>query len=246
MPLHERAQQVDLVGGVELGAQFRAEVGLAVGVGEQGGLAQGCATARRRPRWSELRPLLRPRRVPLDPTERRLAAAASIPDLRLAGAAQGTARGVRLHRRRRRRRAQPAPVAGGVRAGRVPADACCSDVSAVDTSTTILGRASALPLVFAPTGFTRMMHTEGEPAVARAGGPAGIPYALSTMGTTSIERLAAAAPDARRWFQLYLWRDREVSRDFVVAGPGGGLRGAGAHRRHPGRRGRGCATCATA
>jgi L-lactate dehydrogenase (cytochrome) len=60
-----------------------------------------------------------------------------------------------------------------------------------------------------------MMHTEGEAAVARVAARAGIPYALSTMGTTSIEGLAAAA-DGRRWFQLYLWRDREASRDFVV------------------------------
>ena len=85
----------------------------------------------------------------------------------------------------------------------------------MDTSTTILGRPSALPLVFAPTGFTRMMHTEGEPAVARVAARVGIPYALSTMGTTSIEGLAAAAPGGRLWFQLYLWRDREASRDFV-------------------------------
>ena len=70
--------------------------------------------------------------------------------------------------------------------------------------------------MFGPTGFTRMMHTEGEPAVARVAARAGIPYALSTMGTTSIERLAAAAPDCRRWFQLYLWRDRGASRDFVA------------------------------
>ena len=61
-----------------------------------------------------------------------------------------------------------------------------------------------------------MMHTEGEPAVARVAARLGIPYALSTMGTTSIERLAAEAPDVRRWFQLYLWRDREASRDLVA------------------------------
>ena len=90
------------------------------------------------------------------------------------------------------------------------------DVSAVDSTTTILGKPSAAPLVFAPTGFTRMMHTDGESAVARVAARAGIPYALSTMGTTSIERLAAAAPGGRRWFQLYLWRDRDASRDFVA------------------------------
>jgi L-lactate dehydrogenase (cytochrome) len=61
-----------------------------------------------------------------------------------------------------------------------------------------------------------MMHTEGEPAVARVAARTGIPYALSTMGTTSIEALAAAAPGGRRWFQLYLWRDRTASRDFVT------------------------------
>jgi L-lactate dehydrogenase (cytochrome) len=89
------------------------------------------------------------------------------------------------------------------------------DVSDIDTTTTILGRRSTLPLVFAPTGFTRMMHTEGESAVARVASRVGIPYALSTMGTTSVEALAAAAPGARLWFQLYLWRDRGASRDFV-------------------------------
>ncbi len=90
------------------------------------------------------------------------------------------------------------------------------DVSSVDTTTTLLGRPAQLPLGFAPTGFTRMMHTEGEPAVARAAGRAGVPYALSTMGTTSLEALAGAAPETRRWFQLYLWRDRDASLDFVA------------------------------
>ena len=90
------------------------------------------------------------------------------------------------------------------------------DVSEVDSTTSILGRPAAAPIVFAPTGFTRMMHTEGESAVARVAARTGIPYALSTMGTTSIESLANAAPEGRRWFQLYLWRDREASRDFVT------------------------------
>lgn len=89
------------------------------------------------------------------------------------------------------------------------------DVSEVDLSTTILGRESALPLILAPTGFTRMMQHEGEPAVARAAQAASIPYALSTMGTTSIEELSSAAPDANLWFQLYLWTDRQKSLDLV-------------------------------
>ena len=90
------------------------------------------------------------------------------------------------------------------------------DVSAVDTTTTILGRPVALPAVFGPTGFTRMMHAAGEPAVARAAGRAGIPYTLSTLGTTSPERLAEAAPRTDRWFQLYVSKDRGHSLDLVA------------------------------
>lgn len=89
------------------------------------------------------------------------------------------------------------------------------DVSNVQTSSPVLGEETAMPLVLAPTGFTRMMHHNGEPAVARAADRLGIPYALSTMGTTSIEDLAVAAPGGRRWFQLYLWRDREASWEFI-------------------------------
>jgi L-lactate dehydrogenase (cytochrome) len=89
------------------------------------------------------------------------------------------------------------------------------DVASVDPSTTVLGETIAFPVVLGPTGFTRMMRTEGEPAVARPAGRAGVPYALSTMGTTSLERLAQQAPDATRWFQLYLWRDRGRSQDLL-------------------------------
>jgi L-lactate dehydrogenase (cytochrome) len=89
------------------------------------------------------------------------------------------------------------------------------DVSTVDLSTTILGRPASMPLVFAPTGFTRLMHQEGEPSVARVAGRMGIPYALSTLGTTSPEDLAAAAPQADRWFQLYLWNDRDAGLELV-------------------------------
>ena len=172
-------------------------------------------TTRRRPRWSELQEVLRPARVPLHATDRRLARAASIADLR------------RLARRRSPRAVfDYTDGAAGEELSLSRSREAYSrvefsprvlrDVSAVDTSTTILGKPSAAPWAFAPTGFTRMMHTEGESAVGRVAARMGIPYALSTMGTTSIEQLAAAAPDARRWFQLYLWRDREASRDFVV------------------------------
>ena len=81
----------------------------------------------------------------------------------------------------------------------------------LDTSVEILGGPSALPFRIAPTGFTRLMQTEGEIAGASAAGAAGIPFTLSTLGTTSIEDVKAANPDGRNWFQLYVMRDREIS-----------------------------------
>ncbi|MFO6454111.1 MULTISPECIES: alpha-hydroxy-acid oxidizing protein [unclassified Aeromicrobium] len=85
----------------------------------------------------------------------------------------------------------------------------------VDTSTTILGGPSRLPFAIAPTGFTRLMQTEGEIAGAGAAGAAGIPFTLSTLGTTSIEDVKAANPNGRNWFQLYVMRDREISYDLT-------------------------------
>lgn len=84
-----------------------------------------------------------------------------------------------------------------------------------DLTTTIAGGPSALPFGIAPTGFTRFMHAEGEDAGAAAAARAGIPFTLSTMGTRSVEQVAQAAPGGRRWFQLYLWRDREKSRALL-------------------------------
>lgn len=84
-----------------------------------------------------------------------------------------------------------------------------------DLSTTIAGAPSALPFGIAPTGFTRFMHSEGEIGSSRAAQKAGIPFSLSTMGTRSIEEVAAAAPEGRKWFQLYLWKDREKSKKLV-------------------------------
>lgn len=89
------------------------------------------------------------------------------------------------------------------------------DVSGVDTSTTVFGGPSALPFGIAPTGFTRLMQTEGEVAGAGAAAAAGIPFSLSTLGTSSIEDVKAANPAGRNWFQLYVMRDREVSYDLV-------------------------------
>jgi L-lactate dehydrogenase (cytochrome) len=171
-------------------------------------------TRRRLPRWHELRPYLRTGPMRLSAVERRLASAATVWDLRslarrhvpravfdyVDGAAESE---ISVRRSRD----------AFARVEFVPS--VLTDVSAVDTSTMILGRRSAMPLVFAPTGFTRLMHHDGEPAVARVAGELGIPYALSTLGTTSPEDVAAAAPDTDMWFQLYLWNDREAGVELV-------------------------------
>lgn len=169
---------------------------------------------RRLPRWRDLHPYLRTGPIRLSPTERRLASAASVWDLRSLARrhvpravfdyVDGAAENETSLRRSRDAYARVEFVPRVLR-----------DVSLVDTSTTILGRPSAMPLVFAPTGFTRLMHHEGEPAVARVAGRMGIPYALSTLGTTSPEDVAAAAPDADKWFQLYLWDDRDAGVELV-------------------------------
>jgi L-lactate dehydrogenase (cytochrome) len=172
-------------------------------------------TARRWPRPAELRELLQPRPWQADAVLRRTSRAASIADLRVL-ARRRTPRAVfdyvdgaaEDESSLRRSREAFARVEFAPRVLR--------DVSVVDTSATILGQRSELPLVFAPTGFTRMMHHEGEPAVARVAERVGVPYTLSTMSTTSIEAVADAAPDGQRWFQLYLWRDRAASLDLVT------------------------------
>lgn len=89
------------------------------------------------------------------------------------------------------------------------------DVSDVDTSVEIFGGTSAQPFGIAPTGFTRLMQTEGEVAGSTAAGAAGIPFTLSTLGTTSIEEVAAANPDGRNWFQLYVMKDRDISYELT-------------------------------
>lgn len=90
-----------------------------------------------------------------------------------------------------------------------------NDVSNVDTSCEVFGGPSALPFGIAPTGFTRLMQTEGELAGASAAGKAGIPFCLSTLGTTSIEDVKAANPHGRNFFQLYVMRQREISYGLV-------------------------------
>jgi isopentenyl diphosphate isomerase/L-lactate dehydrogenase-like FMN-dependent dehydrogenase len=85
------------------------------------------------------------------------------------------------------------------------------DVSKIDTTEKILGKFVDIPICFAPTGYTRLMHHVGEPAVANVASKKNLIYALSTMGTTSPEELAAAVPNSRRWFQLYIMKNRSDS-----------------------------------
>jgi len=89
------------------------------------------------------------------------------------------------------------------------------DVSHVDCSTTVLGRRTAVPVLTAPCGFNALAHPDGERAVARATAAADVIQVVSTVSTTSLEDVAAAAPAAGRWFQLYCYRDREVTRALV-------------------------------
>ncbi|MFM8312460.1 MAG: alpha-hydroxy acid oxidase [Ilumatobacteraceae bacterium] len=165
---------------------------------------------RRLPRPSEFAPLLQRRERAATRDERRVQGAADIADLRAIA-------------KRRRPRAVFDYVDGGaesevaMRRARDSFDRIefrpfvLRDVTTVSTDTTVLGMPSAMPLVFGPTGYTRMMHTRGETAVARVAARAGIPYALSTVGTTSPEDLATASGNGRRWFQLYVQRNRDRS-----------------------------------
>jgi L-lactate dehydrogenase (cytochrome) len=171
-------------------------------------------TERRLPRPHELAPLMRVKRPQWSAKKRRLDAALTIEDLRRIAA-------------RRTPRAAFDYTEGAAeaeislaRARQAFADIefhpqVLRDVAEVDTSVQILGGSSALPFGIAPTGFTRMMQTEGEEAGAGAAGAAGIPFSLSTMGTMSIEQVAQANPLGRNWFQLYMWKDRDRSMALV-------------------------------
>jgi L-lactate dehydrogenase (cytochrome) len=97
------------------------------------------------------------------------------------------------------------------------------DVSRVDSSTSVLGSPVPLPIVLSPVGAPRMFHHEGELAVARAAHHAGLPYAMSTLGTVSVEAVAAQT-SAPLWFQLYVWGDRGVAREAVARARAAGYR----------------------
>ena len=88
-------------------------------------------------------------------------------------------------------------------------------VATIDTTQNILGKKVDMPVMFAPTGYTQMMHHAGEPAVANVAAQRNLIYVLSTMGTTSPEELAKQIPDVRRWMQLYVMRNRKDTEKLV-------------------------------
>jgi len=166
------------------------------------------------PKWSELRELLQFRKLELDPVERRLARAFTIADLR-EGARQTTPRAVFNYTDGAAE--EEITIARCRQAFRdiefVPS--VLRDVSSPDPTTEIFGRSLAFPLVLAPTGYTRMMHNDGEKAVARVAARFNVPYTLSTVGTTTVEDLAEAAPDGNNWFQLYVAKDRAKTVELI-------------------------------
>jgi isopentenyl diphosphate isomerase/L-lactate dehydrogenase-like FMN-dependent dehydrogenase len=89
------------------------------------------------------------------------------------------------------------------------------DVAAVTTATTMLGAPCALPLAIAPMAEQGELHPDGELATARAAAAAGVPLILSTASSRTLEEVAAAAPGATRWFQLYTEADPGRTRDAV-------------------------------
>ena len=169
---------------------------------------------RRLPAPRDLAPLLRIKRPELNARKRRLEAALTIEDLRrvakrrtpklafdyVDGAAEGETSLARARQAFQDIEFHPRVL---------------RDVSVIDTSVMVLGGRSTLPFGIAPTGFTRLMQTDGELAGAAAAGAAGIPFSLSTLGTASIEDVAAANSDGRNWFQLYMWKDRDRSMALI-------------------------------
>lgn len=166
------------------------------------------------PKPAEIFELMKFKKLELDPKKRRLESALTIEDLRRIA--------------KRRTPAAAFDYTDGAAEGEISMTrsvqafediefhpSILNDVSHVDTTTQILGGSSSMPFGIAPTGFTRLMQTEGEIAGASAAGAAGIPFTLSTLGTTAIEDVKAANPYGRNWFQLYVMREREVSYGLV-------------------------------
>ncbi len=97
------------------------------------------------------------------------------------------------------------------------------DVSSVSTATTVLGTPVASPVLVAPTALQRMAHPDGEPAMARAAAAAGTIMTMSTLATSTPAEVAQSAPGAPRWYQLYVTKDRGVSRALADAASDAGF-----------------------
>ncbi|XP_015113733.1 hydroxyacid oxidase 1 [Diachasma alloeum] len=89
------------------------------------------------------------------------------------------------------------------------------NVSSIDISTKVLGERISMPLGVAPTAMQRMAHPDGECATAKAVQQSGTVFIQSTISTSSIEEVAAAAPSATKWFQLYVYTDRDVTMNLI-------------------------------
>ena len=172
------------------------------------------ATVRQVPNWAELREVVQFRKPRLGRTRRRLERALSIRGLRDA-ARRTTPRAVfdYVDGAAEEEITAARNVAAYRRATFHP-DALRS-VAEPDPSVALLGQRIPMPLMFAPTGYTRMMHHHGEAAVATVAQHVGVPYALSTMGSTSIEGVRAAAPGGDLWFQLYLTADQRLNEELL-------------------------------
>src|SRR5688572_3975882 len=168
------------------------------------------STARQIPRWSELREVVQFRRPQRGRTARRLSRALTIADLRTA-ATRTTPRSVFDYVDGAAE--QEITAARNLAAFRrvVFRPEALRSVADPDTSVEVLGRRIPVPMIFGPTGYTRMMHHHGEAAVARVAEHVGVPYALSTVGSTSIEDVRAAAPGADLWFQVYYTTDEKLN-----------------------------------
>lgn len=161
-----------------------------------------------------LRSVLHFRPLELDPVARRLRRAASVDDLR-AIARQRLPRGVFDYIDGGAEDERTLAANGDAFARTTFRPRVLRDVGEVDPSTTLLGRDVPMPLVLAPTGFTRIADPDGELAVARAAARHRVPYTLATLGTRTIEEVAAVS-DGPRWFQVYAWRDRGLTEDMIA------------------------------
>jgi L-lactate dehydrogenase (cytochrome) len=89
------------------------------------------------------------------------------------------------------------------------------DVSRIDLGTTLFGQSVDWPVMISPTGASRLFHADGEPAVARAAARFGMVYSLSTLGTSNIEDVAAAS-DGPKLYQLYIFKDRGLTEEWIA------------------------------